>query len=156
MLDGRILGVVFERPRRVAAPSGPLIDIGAEEWAGDLRLAVDPATRAVVAYGATGEPEPVNSDLAAFLAFLAAFRPVCDRLGEDVPPVVIRSAEESRLLLEARRRGELRPPAVRRPPVDRHREVRRLHRGMASVDPDALAPGRYWADVLEELRDGLI
>ncbi len=102
----------------------------------------------------------VNTDLRSLLGCLNAYREFSRRRPPAPQPLTL-NAEEARRMLEAFRRGEIKPKqtaeeAARRE-ADERRELRALRDALCREDPPCLERrGSWWKTVLEQVRDGLI
>ncbi|OWR28887.1 hypothetical protein CDO73_16880 [Saccharibacillus sp. O23] len=105
----------------------------------------------------------VNTDLSSLLRCLNAYREF-RRRRPPVPQPLTLNAEEARRMLEAFRRGEIKPKrtteeSARREADERRErlELRALRDTLRREDPACLERrGTWWKIVLEQVRDGLI
>lgn len=124
-------------------------------------LAIEPGSGEIRACGPTGGKSVfVNTDLRSLLGCLNAYREFRRRRPPAPQPLTL-NAEEARRLLEAFRRGEIKPKltaeeAARRE-ADERRELRALRDALRKEDPPCLERrGGWWKIVSEQAQDGLI
>jgi hypothetical protein len=156
------LGLLFHEALPLQDVHGAYIAIGREIWSEGLHVAIKRDTGVVwaITEGGTQKPTYMNASIESLLAFMdrvLRFKQQTERLQPDPPPMIL-TAEQSRLMLEKFRRGEIKP-RTRPDALQAQREWKaafeQMMRELKDMDLTAVRSTSWWGIVLEEMKERL-